>query len=440
MIFLLDLFIVVMSLFFVKMAKIKLTQINPISLHLVMFFTYLYIGTTLTTFANLTQNDFLLSISCSENYLLSNLIVNILLISFSFGIFVSSLINRGYNVLVLERYYGLKKNNNIKTDLRFNEQLLFLLLSLSLFLMFATFLSMFFQYKSILLNNSLINVKYKMITSGGWYYIFPLYGVINPLLFVIFLYLYLSSRKKRYFYLILVSFLLQFTSTITGFRTYVFDMTIYLLSIYSLYRHINVKYIIYIVNLMVIGFLGLSFLKYDDSKTLLVILGATLHRLFLETGCALEVIYAYLAHKSYLIGESYIWDLISKLPGRQRTLGGVLAEEAGWDFFGTLTPTIAGELYINFGFFAFLIYFAFGFLLYKLYVKLMSFFVDRNSLKITLFYYLLIVFSMASVVGGFTVYFFSIVSSVVIFMLLVAYTFLLNLLRYKKSFDVKNII
>lgn len=434
MIFIFDFFVVIISLFFVKKAKIKLTQINPVSLHLVMFFLYLYVGTTLTTYANLTQNDFLLSISCSENYLHSNLIINLLLLSFSFGVFVSSLINQSYNSSVLSFYYELKKNDNIKSDLRFNEKLLRVLLYFGVTLMLMMFFSMFFQYKSILLNNSLIDVKYKMITTGGWYYIFPLYGVINPLLFVVSLFLYLSNRKKRYFYLIVMIFILQFTSTITGFRTYIFDMTIYLLAIYSLYRHISVKYILYMVNLMIIFFFGLSFLKYEDNEALLVILGATLHRLFLETGCALEVIYSYLASKSYLIGESYIWDLISKLPGRQRTLGGVLAEEAGWDFFGTLTPTIAGELYINFGLFSLLIYFAFGVILYKLYVKLISVFVDTNSLKITLFYYLLIVFSMASVVGGFTVYFFTIVSMVVMFTIFMGYTFLLNLLRYNKSF------
>ena len=89
---------------------------------------------------------------------------------------------------------------------------------------------------------------------------------------------------------------------------------------------------------------------------------AIVHRVVMEGHYSLSHIFEAMSRTDFFWGETYAWDLMAKLPGEQVGLQGWLFLQNNADayYIKALTPTLVGELFVNFGWFSPFLYGLFG--------------------------------------------------------------------------------
>lgn len=138
-----------------------------------------------------------------------------------------------------------------------------------------------------------------------------------------------------------------------------------------------------------IGLLGFYRLESSLTTDLLMILRLGLWRIFVNNLYVLNLVFAFFpSMESYMLGKSYLIDIITLLPGSQPHFGSWLKDRLSLEFAGGgVTQTVIGEFYLNWGWTGIVLgMFALGLTLRILYHVLTK----RQSLPISRFVFMVL--------------------------------------------------
>ncbi len=414
----LDAFIFGISTFLIWRSKIKIIRMTPPSAFIIFYFFYVLFGQIffalfLNGFGG--QGNILSQLLQYDKYLVDiNILTFVFFLFFCAGIFFSTII-----IKESTRTEGVEYNRIESPSCSFIVHLFIVVLILD-FLLLLVFIH---KYGLIIATGNVDDARYYAIEHGGFQFILPIFAYTNPFIGGICFWKLISSDKshvyKRYKKVFMLSFILQSLSVITGFRNYLVVFILILLSIYGIKSSLKLSKILKIFSFSVLFVIFITFIKYGrqviESPQILIV--KLLHRFVFDSAYSLKIIFHIFEKKNFLLGSSYIWDLVAKLPGKQMTFQNFLSQEwGGTAYFMALAPTLPGELYANFGYFSLLIGFFIGLLLNLLSMLLTRKILRQSGMFSVFTYITLFVFSIRIVtvgIGG--VYFLIIISFLLFF-------------------------
>lgn len=427
-----DLFILCAAFVFLKYSRTDFYSLNPVNIHLYIYFLYILTAQLLIVcYLLFLRDNKLLSLLVSydsNNYWKINLLVMLCFLSFIIGIWFT---NNFILTLKKSPKFKLDRHSLMKTvgKLKINFSIISMLFLFLLLFDFALIALFFKIFGMSLLSADVDDARYRIAASGGLMYMFMVYVYTNPFMAAILLGRILEGNSKIYVkILFLLSILLQSSSVLTGFRTYTFFYVMILIAIYTAYRPAIFKKQIVYFSLSALMVITITFLKYRDLvvNNPLIFFYKLFHRIVFDSSYALRTIFYIFDKENYLYGISYWWDLYSKLPGYQMTFQNYLSLKwGGTQYVIAIAATLPGELYANFGWFSIFIYFLFGCFINLSYVCLKKRMTQKNHILLLLLYAEIFVFSLRTVTVGFGgVYFLLIVATTLFFFIYCVYLIL----------------
>lgn len=396
--------VIAFGFYLVRNGGIKLNSLNPITIHIYLYIVYLLFSQLILSFfynSNLGAGLFSSLIVHDKNFIGINFLMLIDFLFFCLGIFVYSKFHvskvRYINSLLPFDHF---KSVNFKKFEAVN--LIFasiLVIDVLLFILFAQ------KFGLGLFDKNVDDVRYNALENGGIPYLFFIYMYTNPIIGnLLYLKIYSSKKSSNLTKILLfASLLLQISSLLTGFRTFLFVYVLIIGCSYSLINTVNKKQLLLVFFLGLGVTAGLTFYKYRDQGLEYGIVNF-LHRAVFESYNSMKIIFKVFDTNNYLIGKSYYWDILSILPGKQITFQNYLTLHTSYSGKWTmaLEPSLCGELYANFGWSSYLLYFMFGYISTSLTALTKRLILLKGSNLINyILYFILFVFMLRSVSVGF---------------------------------------
>jgi hypothetical protein len=201
-------------------------------------------------------------------------------------------------------------------------------------------------------------VRLGIITAGFWPFIVAFFGWTLPFINV---YLGLAAagyskvKKSLHTAVWFLAVIAMLLSIVIGFRTYFILTILVLMASYSACRTLRFRYLMLAIGLGVGAFVLVTYIRVESGDPNDAgLLFSVFRRLSLEPIGAANIVYDLVDESGFYYGKTLLMDLVSKLPGRQQTFGGMLGEAAGFEEGLTLTPSGVLEAYANFGLGSFL--------------------------------------------------------------------------------------
>lgn len=155
----------------------------------------------------------------------------------------------------------------------------------------------------------------------------------------------------------------------TGSRRYMFWVILYAMIARNYFvDKIEIKYAI-IIGLLAFLLINIFEMYRNDKSDTTIDISTTVYYRFIVYFYNLQAVFDAFKNSDSLYGETFIMDILTILPGKQIDYQSWLKEVTGMEFEGFgVPPTIAGDLYINFGTIGVIIFsFIFGFIIKQIY-------------------------------------------------------------------------
>jgi len=417
-----DFFALISSIALIRLSGTRLVSLAPVTVFFYLYMVYTLFVHFLILFytTGLLKFELLeLLVIANENHFKSNLLSFGFLLLFSLGVFLSSVLFK-----LSDRASEAYRSPELPIMPLIKNLPLFSLLLAMVILMDLGMLALFFKsYGVPMFSDDVDNARYLMIEGGGFKYLFPVFMYTNPFVAALLFSFALTGQKgKLYLYpLLLLSVAVQFLSSLVGFRTFIIVYFIILTSVYMLYKRPTVRKLVMLFFATILAITALTYLKYSSvaSDEPLVLLYKIFHRLIFDGYYSQGHIFTIFENQDYLYGLSYWWDLYSKLPGQQMSFQNFLSIELGdTEYFMALAPTLPGELFANFGWFALFFAFILGFATNLISFKLKKYLYSRGSFFSFIGYVLMIMFLLRSIEVGIGGVYFLVIVVLIIFSVL----------------------
>ena len=244
--------------------------------------------------------------------------------------------------------------------------------------------ALFFRNGIPLLSLDVDEARYAATVGGGYFFI----GIYIFLPFVTLLLMaktYMAGNKayKPFFYLVLA--MTVFINVLSGFRAPLAALLLMMVLLnFYIKGRFTWKTIFVGLFLFSIVFFGITYLKLKDEPMVLSLVGDIfMHRVVLENPTVISIILdIFPARVDFMLGGTYLMDIISAMPGPGISFGGWLfSQTPSTQYYGVaaMTPTLIGELHANFSApMAVVMVFIFGYFLNSLYIRFL-----RNERDVT---------------------------------------------------------
>lgn len=359
MLLIIDLAVLILAAVTFCRSGLSFKKLGPLTIFFYLYVIYLcavFLIIEMYRISGIQVNSLEALIPVDPNYLWNNISTFLSLFLFCFGLYCSKWFVRSYPVRSNE--YLLKGELSGFLLMGFGAALVVMLLLLRLYT----------QFGIPLLSSAMEALRLDMMRAGGYKYILVSYLYVTPALlgaatYTMIQYPEFSREPKMKCLKLFILFLivLQLSSVLAGFRTYVLVFGYVLLMAYSIRKVLSYRLQFLFIVAGVTFLFGITFLKYGmeiESKAIGFVGAKLAHRLFFDGYYTRLYVQEFVGVYGYQWGYTYLLQLYSLLPGKQMTFQNIIGAFIGTDF--ALAPTLLGDLWVNFGGLSFLFLWGFG--------------------------------------------------------------------------------